>query len=229
MEFVLPDFRWKSIAKKTGYLVVQFDNSMVNKKTDLKTMLHDFPKAVIHFMWEKYSQSEQAMTFVERSAKGDIVVEGKKKKVVRGFSTLKDYLEKMAWKDDAGPCMQQELPWDTKPNRKVAPTKGKDSTRGNQEQEGETTLDLDETGVLCGGIVTNTGENPDCTGEDEAVQEMAVESTDYEVSDNEVEACASVGLNHDWEEFATVAWVWEGQLDSGILADDTGFNHGLLS
>jgi hypothetical protein len=125
---------------------------------------------------------------------------------------LNDYLEKMAWKDDAGPCMQQEPPWDTKPNRKVAPTKGKDSTRGNQEQEGETTLDLDETGVLCGGVVTNTGENPDCTGEDEAVQEMAVESTDYEDSDHELEACASAGLNHNWEEFATVAWVLEGQL-----------------
>jgi hypothetical protein len=103
----------------------------------LKTMLHDFPEAVIHYMWEKYSQSEQAMTFVERSAKGDIVVEGKsrseqamtfversakgdivvegkKKKVVRGSNTLDDYLEKMGWKDDAGPCMQQEQPWDTK-------------------------------------------------------------------------------------------------------------------
>jgi hypothetical protein len=27
MEFVLHDFCWKSIAKKTGYLVVRFDNS----------------------------------------------------------------------------------------------------------------------------------------------------------------------------------------------------------
>jgi hypothetical protein len=80
MEFVLRDFCWKSISKKTGYLVVQFDNSTMNKKANLKAMLHDFPDAVIHFMWEKYSQSEQAMTFVERSAKGDIVVEGKKKK-----------------------------------------------------------------------------------------------------------------------------------------------------
>jgi hypothetical protein len=55
MEFVLRDFRWKSIAKKNGYLVVQFDISTVNERADLKTMLHDFPEAVIHFMWEKYS------------------------------------------------------------------------------------------------------------------------------------------------------------------------------
>jgi hypothetical protein len=47
MEFVLRDFRWKSIAKKNGYLVVQFDNSTVYERADLKTMLHDFPEAVI--------------------------------------------------------------------------------------------------------------------------------------------------------------------------------------
>jgi hypothetical protein len=32
-------------------------------------MLHDFPEKVFHFMWEKYSRSEKAMSYVDNVQK----------------------------------------------------------------------------------------------------------------------------------------------------------------
>jgi hypothetical protein len=57
MAFEMHDFRWKWSTQQAGYLVVPFDDSNVNEKVDLKTMLHHFPEKVICFMWEKYSKS----------------------------------------------------------------------------------------------------------------------------------------------------------------------------
>jgi hypothetical protein len=55
---------------------------------------------------------------------------------------------------------------------------------------------------------TNSESNMEEVGEDVYLQ---TESTDFE-SDEEGIACATKGLNHDWEEFATGGWVHEGQL-----------------
>jgi hypothetical protein len=46
-------------------------------------------------------------------------------------------------------------------------------------------------------------------GEDVYLQ---TESTDFESDEEGILACATMGLNHDWEEFATGGWVHEGQL-----------------
>jgi hypothetical protein len=55
---------------------------------------------------------------------------------------------------------------------------------------------------------TNLESNMEEVGEDVYLQ---TESTDFEY-DEEGIACATKGLNHDWEEFATGGWVREGQL-----------------
>jgi hypothetical protein len=60
MKFEVHDFCWKSSSQQNGYLRVSFDDSNVNEKVDLKTVLHDFPEKVICFMWEKYSRLEKA-------------------------------------------------------------------------------------------------------------------------------------------------------------------------
>jgi hypothetical protein len=80
MKFEVHDFRWKSSSQQNGYLLVSFDDSNVNEKVDLKTMLHDFPEKVIRFMWEKYSRLEKAVSYVEQCAKGDLLLAGKKKR-----------------------------------------------------------------------------------------------------------------------------------------------------
>jgi hypothetical protein len=66
------------------------------------------------------------MSYVERCAKGDLLLAGKKKKVFSGFRTLSAYIAQQSWKDDVGPQMQQqqEPPWDTKPIRKVNHRRG---------------------------------------------------------------------------------------------------------
>jgi hypothetical protein len=61
------------------------------------------------------------MTYVERCAKGDLLLAGKKKKVFSGFRTLSAYIAQQSWKDDVGPRMQQQPPWDIKPIQKVNP------------------------------------------------------------------------------------------------------------
>jgi hypothetical protein len=76
MKLEVHDFRWKLSSQQNGYFLVSFDDSNVNEKVDLKTMLHDFPERVIRFMWEKYSRSEKAMSYVERCAKGDLSLAG---------------------------------------------------------------------------------------------------------------------------------------------------------
>jgi hypothetical protein len=63
--------------------------------------------------------------------------------------------------------------------------------------------------------VTVVPENQDCMEEEADVTEMPVYSTGFDLdkeSQKEMEACATVGVNHNWEEFATRDWVCEGQL-----------------
>jgi hypothetical protein len=63
--------------------------------------------------------------------------------------------------------------------------------------------------------VTVVPKNQDCMEEEADVPEMPVYLTDFDPdkeSEKEMEACATVGVNHDWEEFATRDWVREGQL-----------------
>jgi hypothetical protein len=76
MKFEVHDFCWKSSSQQNGYLLVLFDDSNVNEKVDLKTMLQDFPENVIRFMWEKYSRLEKVMSCVEQCAKGDLLLAG---------------------------------------------------------------------------------------------------------------------------------------------------------
>jgi hypothetical protein len=52
---------------------------------EMKDMMHDVPGMVLHFMWEKYSCSKQTMRYVDRFAKGDMILDGEKKKVFGGF------------------------------------------------------------------------------------------------------------------------------------------------
>jgi hypothetical protein len=63
--------------------------------------------------------------------------------------------------------------------------------------------------------VTVVPKNQDCMEEEADVPEMPVYSTDFDLdkeSKKEMEACGTVGVNHDWEEFATRDWVRKGQL-----------------
>jgi hypothetical protein len=66
---VVKDFCWKSVARKSGYLIVRFDDEETDQQMELKPLLHHYPELVIRFMWEKYSQSEQTMHYVEQCAK----------------------------------------------------------------------------------------------------------------------------------------------------------------
>jgi hypothetical protein len=72
---------------------VRFDDEEVDQQMELKPLLHDYPELVIRFMWEKYSQLEQTMHYVEQCAKGGITLGGKRKQVMKGFKSLRDYLE----------------------------------------------------------------------------------------------------------------------------------------
>jgi hypothetical protein len=241
LNFKLHDFRWRSSSQQTGYLVVTFDDSETTEEVDLKTMLHDFPEEVIRFMWEKYGRSQRTMSYVEKCAKSDILLEGMKKKVFSGFKTLKCYLAKMSWNDSTpGHRMQQQPAWDTKPNRKTEPKKGRAKQIPNRGNE---MIDKRDNSVLGGGTETRGVQLGDVAGsaarggrgevnndqclnasrrkvnqmienvdEEGEVQEMSVESTDFENSDEELIDCAAEGENHDWEEFADRAWVREGQL-----------------
>jgi hypothetical protein len=47
---VVKDFRWKSVAKKSGYLIVRFDNEEVDQQMELKPLLHNYPELVIRFI-----------------------------------------------------------------------------------------------------------------------------------------------------------------------------------
>jgi hypothetical protein len=115
---IVKDFRWKSVAKKGEYLIVRFDDEEVNQQMELKPLLHDYPELVIWFMWEKYSQSEQTMHYVEQCAKGGITLGGKRKQVVmKGFKSLRDYLKGKTWKDITKPRFQQQPAWDENVSR----------------------------------------------------------------------------------------------------------------
>jgi hypothetical protein len=132
---VVKDFRWKSVAKKSGYLIVRFDNEEVDQQMELKPLLHNYPELVIWFMWEKYSQSEQTMHYVEQCAKGGITLGGKKKQVMKGFKSLRDYLEGKTWKDITKPRFQQQPAWDENVSRQKVKSKGKKkSTPGTEHQ-----------------------------------------------------------------------------------------------
>jgi hypothetical protein len=199
-------------SQQNGYFLVLFDDSNVNEKVELKTMLHDFPERVIRFMWEKSSRSEKAMSYVERCAKGNLFVAGKKKKGFSGFRSLSAYIAQQSWKDDVGPQMQQQPPWDTKPIRKVNPRRGQvkkgpvrelrlegkqgDSVEGGEQEDG-VALGLGQQ--LGGGIsttkynqplhtsikeVTVVPDNQDCMEEEADVAEMPVYLTDFD-SDKE--------------------------------------------
>jgi hypothetical protein len=88
------DFCWKTVAKRSGYLVVTFaDTPLVKKNMEMKDMLHDVPSGmVLRFMWEKYLRSKQTMSYVERCAKGDMILDGEKKKVFGGFRCMEHFL-----------------------------------------------------------------------------------------------------------------------------------------
>jgi hypothetical protein len=87
------NFRWKTVAKRSGYLVVTFaDTPLVKKNMEMKDMLHDVPGMVLRFMWEKYSRSKQTMSCVELCAKGDMILDGEKKKVFGGFRSMEHFL-----------------------------------------------------------------------------------------------------------------------------------------
>jgi hypothetical protein len=64
------------------------------------------------------------MSYVEQCAKGNLLLAGKKKKVFSGFRKLTGYIAQQSWKDDTGPRMQQQLPWDTNPIRKTVHQRG---------------------------------------------------------------------------------------------------------
>jgi hypothetical protein len=58
--------------------------------------------------------------------------------------------------------------------------------------------------------VTVVPENQDCMEEEADVTEMPVYSTNFDLdkeSKKDMGACATVGVNHDWQEFATRDWV----------------------
>jgi hypothetical protein len=114
---VVKDFCWKSIARKSGYLIVRFDNEEANQQTDSKPLLHNYPELVIWFMWEKYSQLDQTMRYVEQCEIGGITLGGKRKEAMKGFKSLRDYLESKTWKDVMIPRFQQQPAWDENVSR----------------------------------------------------------------------------------------------------------------
>jgi hypothetical protein len=138
MDVVVKDFRWKSVEKTKGYLIVRFNDAEMDQKMDLRPLLHDYPEQVVRFMWEKYSQSVHAMNYVEACARGEISLGGKKKPVIKGFKSLKDYLEGMPWKDVPVLRLQQQPAWDEKVLKRKEPSKQRGKPivgRGNQMKE----------------------------------------------------------------------------------------------
>jgi hypothetical protein len=132
---VVKDFCWKSVARKSGYLIVRFDDEEVDQQMELKPLLHNYPELVIRFMWEKYSQSEQTMHYVEQCAKGGITLGGKRKQVMKGFKSLRDYLEGKTWKDVTIPQFQQQPAWDENVSRQKAKSKGKKKSAPSTEHQ----------------------------------------------------------------------------------------------
>jgi hypothetical protein len=280
-------------------LVVTFKDGKGKENAKMKNMMHDCPGMVIRFMWEKFSHSKQAMSYVERCATGDIVLDGKKTKVFGGFRTMEAFLAQKRWVDTtAGPRIQQEPPWDEKPVRRKAPLKAapksvkaapkpvkaapklveadtksvvatpksamassKSLLASTQKLVGEKedgTMLQDEVlegrlGVVMGGtmgsegivnttIQVNTlpsnknigrqlwkgtleGNPADISkGMSDVQSILQVESTDWEDSELEAEVevegevvdCATVGANHEWEEFASSRWVASGKREGKI-------------
>jgi hypothetical protein len=109
--------------EKKGYLIVRFNDSEIDQRMDLQPLLHDYPEQVIRFMWEKYSRSAQAMSYVEECAKGEITLGRKKTAVMQGFKSLNHYLEGKPWRDVSVMRLQQQPAWDEKVLKKKEPPK----------------------------------------------------------------------------------------------------------
>jgi hypothetical protein len=187
---------------------------MEKKKMEMKDMMHDVPGMVLRFMWEKYSRSKQTMSYVERCAKGDMILDGEKKKVFGGFQSLEHFLSRKRWTTTTGPRIQQEPAWDEKPIRTATPKNG----TSTQKSVGRTLQQELKQPLVVGarkdGVLSSDGESI-----------LRVESTDWEDSELELERavgvkegvvevvnCATVGANHVWEEFASSGWVAPNKL-----------------
>jgi hypothetical protein len=90
----------------------------VHKYMALEPFLYDYPDVVIKFMWEKYSKSERTMKYVESCARADITLGGEQQRVIEGFDSLENYLDRKKWRDAPVPRIQQEPGWDNMPIRK---------------------------------------------------------------------------------------------------------------
>jgi hypothetical protein len=75
------------------------------------------------------------MHYVEQCAKGGITLGGKRKRVMKGFKSLRDNLEGKTWKDVTIPRFQQQQACDENVSRQKVKSKGKKkSVPGTEHQ-----------------------------------------------------------------------------------------------